>query len=191
MWNVRANPRQGRGLALPSRRRSLLCATGLAVTLLLGLLPPAPVSAHHGWSSFDTRYAYYVTGTVTYVRWGNPHSEVTLRVQKAGLPADWAGRELPPGANESDGRATKASARPYTGEHEELHLVLAGPSWMERWGLDRPLQVGERIEAVGYLSGSGGDGLRPVMFWLANGQGVWQQLTAFPQRPEPAPQGSK
>ena len=122
------------------------------------------------------------------MRWGNPHSAVTLRIEKADLPATWAERELPPGAIESDGQATMASARPYNGEHKELHLVLAGPSWTERWGLNRPLQVGERIEAVGYLSANGGDDLRPVMFWLSNGQGIWQQLTAFPQRPERAPQ---
>ena len=41
---------------------------------------------------------------------------------------------------------------------------------------------------MGYLGVNGGDDLRPAMFWPANGQGVWQQLTAFPQRPEPAPQ---
>jgi hypothetical protein len=40
---------------------------------------------------------------------------------------------------------------------------------------------------VGFLGANGGDGLRPVMFWLANGHNVWQQLTAFPQQPEPAP----
>ena len=188
MQNERGNPSHHPSPASPSRRKALVGGAGLAAAPLLALLPAAPVSAPHGWSSFDPRYAYYVTGTVTYVRWGNPHSEITLRVEKASLPANWAGRELPPGANERDGRATMASARPYTGEHGELHLVLAGPSWMERWGLDRPLQVGERIEAVGYLSANGGDDLRPVMFWLESGQGVWQQLTAFPQRPEPAPQ---
>ena len=146
--------------------------------------------AHHGWNTFETRRAHYVTGTVTYVRWGNPHSEVKLRVEKARLPANFAARELPSGGNERDGRETLASARAYEGRHAELELVLAGPSWMKQWGLDRPLQVGEKIEAVGFLSAGDGDALRPVMFWLANGQGVWQQLTAFPQRPEPAPQGT-
>ena len=159
--------------------------------LLLAFLSVAPVAAHHGWGSFDTRYAYYVSGTVTHVRWGNPHSEVTLRVERSDLPADWAERRLPPGANERDGRLTLASARPYRSEHKELHLVLAGPSWMERWGMKRALEAGERIEAVGYLNAADGDDLRPVMFWLADGQGIWQQLTAFPQQPEPAPTGSK
>jgi len=59
---------------------------------------------------------------------------------------------------------------------------------MERWGLRRPLRAGEKLEAVGFLNDGGdGDDLRPVIFWLADGQAVWQQLTAFPQPPEPAP----
>ena len=80
-----------------------------------------------------------------------------------------------------------ASARPYRGRRENLELILAGPSWMERWGLRRSLAVGERIEVVGFSATDGDAEFRPVMFWLADGQGVWQQLTSFPRRPEPAP----
>ena len=80
-----------------------------------------------------------------------------------------------------------ASARAYAGPHKELDLVLAGPDWMERWGLKRPLQAGEKIEAVGFLNdGSNGDDLRLVIFWLADGQAVWQQLTS-PSGPPPRP----
>ncbi len=188
MWKDRANPHHARSPEAVNRRKLLAGGVMATAVLVLAALPAAPSFAHHGWSSFDTRYAYYVRGTVTHVRWGNPHSEVTLQLEKTGLPANWAARDLPPGAIERDGRATMASARPYSGDHNELHLVLAGPSWMEQWGLNRKLEVGETIEAVGYLSANDGDDLRPVMFWLANGQGVWQQLTAFPQQPEPAPQ---
>jgi hypothetical protein len=159
----------------------------MAVILALGLASAHPAAAHHGWSTFDTRYAYFLSGTVTYVRWGNPHSEVRMTVDSTTLPAGWAERPLPPGGDAENGRLTMASARPYEAEHKEVHLVMAGPGWMERWGLSRPLEVGERIEAVGYLSSTDTDELRPVMFWLSNGQGVWQQLTAFPQTPEPAP----
>jgi hypothetical protein len=158
----------------------------LVGVLALALLPATQVGAHHGWSSFDTRYSYYVSGTLTDVRWGNPHTEVTLRAEEKDLPSDWAERELPPGASEEDGQLTMASARPYQGDHEELHLVLAGPEWMERWGLNRELEVGESIEVVGFLNSEENQELRPVMFWLADGQGVWQQLTAFPQEPVPA-----
>lgn len=143
--------------------------------------------AHHGWNSFDTSRAYYATGTVTEVHhWGNPHSEVVMKIEGTALPDGWSSRPLPQGADNSDGPATMASARPYDAGHEEIELVLAGPEWMRRWGLDRPLAVGEKLEVVGYLGSSDKGALRPVMFWLANGQGVWQQLTSFPQRPEPA-----
>jgi len=152
----------------------------------IGVLP-APASAHHGWSSFDTRHAYYIRGTVTYVRWGNPHSQVTIKVDATELPDGFKDRPLPPDANAANGEATMASARPYGGEHEEIHLVLASPRWMGRWGLDRPLEEGETIEVLGYLGDAEADDLRPVMFWLADGQGVWQQLTAFPTDPLPAP----
>lgn len=164
----------------------LLERAALTLVALSAIATASYAWAHHGWRSFDTRHAYYVAGTVTYVRWGNPHSEVRMRVAPTALPADWDGRALPPGADQANGQATMASARPYEGARKELHLVLAGPSWMERWGLNRAIRVGEQIEAVGFLGSSSADDLRPVMFWLEDGQGVWQQLTAFPQQPEPA-----
>lgn len=156
-----------------------------AVALAYAWMPYA--SAHHGWSSFNTRHAYFAAGTVTYVRWGNPHSEVRLKVETTKLPANWKSRAAPPGADPGSALATMNSARPYGGEQKELRLVLAGPEWMERWGLDRALKVGEKMEVVGFLSASQDRELRPMMFWLANGQGVWQQLTSLPQQPESAP----
>lgn len=161
-------------------------AAGLALATLTPL-GPVPAGAHHGWSSFSTRHAYFLSGTVTGVYWGNPHSEVTLRVDATELPADWSSRPLPQGADPSIGEATMASARPYGGEHAHVELVLAGPSWMERWGMDRALTEGETVEVVGFLRSAEDQEFRPVMFWLSNGQGVWQQLTSFPQDPEPAP----
>ena len=146
----------------------------------------SPAMAHHGWYSFNTRDAYFASGTITYVRWGNPHSEVVFKLEDSKLPSGLSERALPPGADQSLATATIESARPYAGEHSELRLVLAGPSWMERWGLNRPLKVGEKIEVLGFLSSSEDQELRPMMFWLDDGQGVWQQLTSLPQRPEPA-----
>jgi hypothetical protein len=177
---------------MTSNRRSIGIRGLFAGAAVLGAVTAAslaydpPAYAHHGWSSFNTCHAYYANGTVTYVRWGNPHSEVRLKIEGTALPGNWSERPLPQGADERDGKATIASARPYGGEHQELHLVLAGPSWMERWGLSRPLKVGEKIEVVGFLGAADDHDLRPVMFWLADGQGVWQQLTAFPTPPEPA-----
>lgn len=173
---------------MPTRRHALMTAAVMVAGALAPVLSlaPHPAQAHHGWSSFDTSRAYYIRGTVTSVRWGNPHSEVMLRVDATDLPEGFRDRDLPPGADPEDGAATMASARPYEGEHSEIHLTLAGPGWMERWGLDRALEEGETIEVLGYLGDADSHDLRPVMFWLADGQGVWQQLTSFPTRPEPA-----
>ncbi|MGO7860153.1 hypothetical protein [Rhizobium leguminosarum] len=95
-----------------------------------------------GVGTFDTTKALYIHGIVTDVRWGNPHGEVHLRIENTNLPAGFTQRPLPKDADEENAKLTFASARPYEGDHKELHLTLAGPGWMERWGLDRPLQVG-------------------------------------------------
>lgn len=162
-----------------------LCKLAVAIVLVATAAPFA--AAHHGWSSFDTSKAYYLRGELTYVRWGNPHTEVRIRVDDTNLPEGFRDRALPPDADERYGRASFKSARPYDGDHEELMLVFSGPGWMSRWGLDRPLKEGEAIEVLGFLSEGDPRGLRPVMFWLSDGQGVWQQLTSFPTMPEPSP----
>ena len=163
-------------------RRTFLAAAASSTAFL----SPRHGLAHHGWSSFDSRFAYYSRGAITHVRWGNPHTEVSLSVEQTALPAGFRDRTLPPGADEDLGQATLASARPYEGEHAEIHLVLSGPTWMSRWGLDRPLETGETLEVLGFLANADAQELRPMMFWLENGQGVWQQLTSLPTPPEPA-----
>lgn len=45
-----------------------------------GHLPASSVTAHHSWDEFDSRYAYYVSGILKDVRWGNPHVEVTIEL---------------------------------------------------------------------------------------------------------------
>ncbi|WP_138470343.1 DUF6152 family protein [Poseidonocella sp. HB161398] len=168
-----------------------LTTRGLLLTAVLtatsaALVPAGTVLAHHGWSTFDTRLAYYIRGEITDVRWGNPHSIVTISVDETELPDGFRDRSLPAQAREEDATATLASARPYEGGHSELRLTMAEPSWMTRWGLDRPLEVGETLEVVGYLGSANDQDLRAVMFWLADGTAIYQQLTSFPTRPEPA-----
>lgn len=135
-----------------------------AAALLLALLPGAPAAAHHGWGRYDTRYAYYVAGTITDVQWSNPHVEVTLRVEETALPANWAQRELSPGLEELGGRATMASARPFSGAHRELHLVLAPIEYLAgvniavfhagvyrtvaKWNLNTPAPFPARVAAA-------------------------------------------
>jgi hypothetical protein len=172
------------GIQLHMTKRSVLFA-GLAA-FVFAALAMTHAYAHHSWASYDTRYAYYIAGAITEVRWGNPHVAVRVRIENTTIPPGWTQRSLPPGADAQDGEDTMLSARPYTGEYNELELTLAPPDWMDRWGLHRRLEEGERIEAVGFLTVKGGDEFRPVMFWLADGQGVWQKLLPFPHRPEPA-----
>ncbi|GAA3289946.1 hypothetical protein GCM10020295_03060 [Streptomyces cinereospinus] len=78
------------------RLRSSASALAMTVAALgLAVVPAGPAAAHHGWEHYDTSAAYYVSGTVTDVRWGNPHPEVTLRVEGKQVPGDWADREIP------------------------------------------------------------------------------------------------
>ena len=56
------------------------------------------------------------------------------------------------------------------------------------WGLDRELNDGERIEAVGYIGKSHNDEFRPVVFWVEDGQPVNQVLNEeLPATPLPTP----
>ena len=67
------------------------------------LLAPAPLAAHHGWSSYDASKAVKVEVPVAAVRYQNPHGEVEIehegktwvivlapvsRMQARGLPKD-------------------------------------------------------------------------------------------------------
>lgn len=44
----------------------------LGITLFAAVGAATAALAHHGWNSFDTRHAYYASGTITHVRWGKP-----------------------------------------------------------------------------------------------------------------------
>ncbi len=64
------------------------------VHLTIGVLLAAPVLAHHGWSSFDQDKPLYLSGTLTQVRWQNPHAEAMLRVDATKLPDGFAARTV-------------------------------------------------------------------------------------------------
>lgn len=51
------------------------------IAALLALSTPVALSAHHGWSSYDTANATRLTGTLTGVTWGNPHGTATMTWQ--------------------------------------------------------------------------------------------------------------
>ncbi len=48
-----------------------------ALALLIGLLLAQGAAAHHGWG-WASKQEFELTGTITAVRLGNPHGEVTL-----------------------------------------------------------------------------------------------------------------
>ena len=70
------------------------------------------------WSSFDTRHAYYVTGTTASVRWRNPHNEVVLRLEGVELTVDCVNRKLP-------------AARMVVGERWTRHRGICAPPTTE------------------------------------------------------------
>ncbi|MEV6003737.1 DUF6152 family protein [Streptomyces griseomycini] len=165
------------------RRSRTLAALGLA----LALAPAAPAAAHHGWEHYDTAAPSYASGTVTDVTWGNPHPEVTLRVERTDVPAEWADRELPAELEEIGGRDVLEATRAYSGGSERLTLFLAPIERLAAWGLEGRVEVGERLEVVGYLDRDHADELRPELIVRGDGQTVRQRSVPLPVPPEPTP----
>jgi hypothetical protein len=143
--------------------------------------------AHHGFADFDTDRLYYISGTVSEVRWGEPHSYFNLTLDSA-LPADTPELALPEQLQAPEDSGPINEAPSYSGSHEELGVVIAPPSYTGRWGLDRPLVDGEQVEAVGYIGRSHNDEFRPVVFWFEDGRPVNQVLgSQLPATPLPVP----
>ncbi|GAA2218635.1 hypothetical protein GCM10010360_39420 [Streptomyces nogalater] len=153
--------------------------------LALALIPAAPASAHHGWEHYDTTAPSYAAGTVTGVRWGNPHPEVTLRVEHTRVPDGWAGREIPPDLEDIGGRDVMRATRSYSGPSDELTLILAPLERLSAWGMEGEVEEGDKLEVVGYPDRDHDDELRPEMIVLENGQTVRQRSVPLPAAPEP------
>lgn len=167
-----------------ARRIGLMIASAVPATMLIAA---APAQAHHGWDDFDTDRLYYAAGTVSEVRWGEPHSFFTVTVD-GDLPADTPERELPEELQAPEDSGPINGAPSYSGSHNALEVVIAPPSYTGRWGLDRPLRDGERVELVGYINTSHDNEFRPVAFWYDNGRPVNQVLgSELPATPLPVP----
>ncbi|WP_433794846.1 DUF6152 family protein [Actinoplanes sp. CA-252034] len=168
-------------------RLGRLAAASLAVAVTLIVAPATPAQAHHGFDDFDTDRLYYISGTVSEVRWGDPHSFFNLTLE-SDRPADTPELALPEQLQAPEDSGPINDAPSYSGSHDELEVVIAPPAYTGRWGLDRPLADGERVEAVGYIGRSHDDEFRPVVFWYGNGQPVNQVLgSELPARPLPVP----
>ncbi|WP_242572027.1 DUF6152 family protein [Streptomyces sp. NP-1717] len=168
------------------RRAGLATASLLSATVLLAY-SAGTAQAHHGFDDFDTDRLYYIAGTVSQVRFGEPHSYFTVTVED-GLPAETPEHELPEGLRDAADSDPINAAPSYTGSHDDLAVTIAPPSFTSMWGLDRELDDGERIEAVGYIGKSHTDEFRPVVFWVDDGQPVNQVLNEeLPATPLPVP----
>jgi hypothetical protein len=120
------------------------------VYLISGALLAAPVLAHHGWSSFDQDKPLYLSGTLTQVRWQNPHIEVMLRVDATKLPDGIATRTVPAQQQSVDGAGILKKVQVPANAAGVWEVEFAPLSRMQAWGLSQPLKVGDRIEVIGY-----------------------------------------
>ena len=120
------------------------------VQLAIGALFAAPVLAHHGWSSFDQDKPLYLSGTLTQVRWQNPHTEVMLRVDATKLPDGIASRAVPAQQQSIDSAGILKKVQVPANATGTWEVEFAPLSRMQAWGLSQPLKVGDRIEVIGY-----------------------------------------
>ena len=139
--------------------------------LTIGLLLAAPVLAHHGWSSFDQDKPLYLTGTVTQVRWQNPHAEVMLRVDAAKLPEDMPSRAVPAQQQSVDGAGIFKKVQVPANAVGVWEVEFAPLSRMQAWGLSQPPKVGDRIEVIGYGLADDNKRLLRAEYLFINGKG--------------------
>jgi hypothetical protein len=88
---------QGRSIVIMNLQKSLLSLRHLLLTLglMLGAICSFPVLAHHNtqaeYGPFDSDFIR-VEGTITDIKWGNPHLAFTITVTGGELPADQIGK---------------------------------------------------------------------------------------------------
>ena len=139
--------------------------------LAIGVLLAAPALAHHGWSSFDQDKPLYLSGTLTQVRWQNPHAEVMLRVDATKLPDGIASRTVPAQQQSVDGANVLKKAQVPANAAGTWEVEFAPLSRMQAWGLSQPLKVGDRIEVIGYGLADETKRLLRVEYLFINGKG--------------------
>ncbi|MCJ1674601.1 MULTISPECIES: hypothetical protein [unclassified Rathayibacter] len=151
----------------PPNRLSGAALAGAAAAALV-LVPAAPAAAHHGWDGFDTDHLVYIAGTVSSEgSWGEPHSyfDTTLDGE---LPADTPELTIPEELQGPEDSVRVEAALAYSGSQDELEVTIAPPAYTGRWGLDRPLEIGERFQGVGYIDRTDDALFRPVAFWYGD-----------------------
>ncbi|WP_052423857.1 DUF6152 family protein [Nonomuraea candida] len=143
---------------------------------------------HHGWEDFRTERPLYVSGTVTEVRWGNPHPQVRLRVAgPVRMPPGLATRSIPAELEELGGREVLRRTRAFDGRDDEVVLILAPVERLTAWGMPDRVRQGERLEAVGYVHREHAEEFRPELLIRQDGRAIRQRSVPLPQSPPPAP----
>ena len=118
--------------------------------LLAALAAPVAARAHHGWSSFDQDRPVFLQGRVVSVKWQNPHVELVLELPPDyRVPADLAGREVPPQSASVDGKALLAKAVAPTRKDRRWEIELAPLTRVEAWRI-APVQPGATVGVLGY-----------------------------------------
>ncbi|MFI6514689.1 DUF6152 family protein [Spirillospora sp. NPDC050679] len=152
-----------------------------ALLAVLTLLTGPAAFAHHGWEEFRTSRPLYLSGTVTDVRWGNPHPEVRVRVTApVSLPASLATRPIPRELEEIGGRDVLRRTTPHPDPSGEVTLVLAPLERLSAWGMPDRVRPGERVEAVGYRHREEEAEFRPELLVRQDGRAIRQRSVPLP-----------
>ena len=136
------------------------------------LLLAAPRAfAHHGWSSFDQTRPLWLEGRAVKVVWRNPHAELEIeRADGAPLPADLAGRSVPPQTAPVDGAALLKAAVLPTRKDRRWTVELAPISRLEAWKVPE-VKVGDTVGVLGFaFTGEKGDPLLRAEYLFAGGR---------------------
>ncbi|MFT3850924.1 MAG: DUF6152 family protein [Propionivibrio sp.] len=117
------------------------------------VLASRPLWAHHGWSSFDETRPVYLAGTVSRVRWQNPHAELTLDLASPlVLPENLKTRTAPRQLTPVDAGGVFAKAVLPTRRDAQWEIELSPLTRLQAWNTSE-IKVGERLEVVGYTFG--------------------------------------
>ncbi len=148
------------------KRRSLCLAPLLAALTAVAL----PVSAHHGWSSFNQDQPLYIEGRIKSVAWRNPHAEAVVEVPAdLKLPADLSTRKMPAQQQAVDGAAVLGKTQLPAQAGGDWEVEFAPLSRMDAWNV-APLKAGDRVQLVGYAGVPGKPKLMRVEYLIVNGQ---------------------
>ena len=140
------------------------------VYLMSGALLAAPVLAHHGWSSFDQDKPLFLSGTLTQVRWQNPHIEVMLRADAVKLPEGIATRTVPAQQQSVDGSRLLKRVQVPPNAVGDWEIEFAPLSRMQAWGLSQAPKIGDRMELVGYALADSDKRVLRVEYLFFNGK---------------------